>query len=761
MKTRFLKDVATLTGATALALVALFYLKDLNVTSDNRVFYHDANPRYVQLVEVEQQFELYSNVTFLILTETGLSKDVEEAVNWLSQEVESYQGYVRHHSLANYPHVSSSGSTVQIRPILEMACDKKTRCDDLRDVQKYPELQDVVNRLISADGRAFAMSVAVDIEIGDNIALDKLTTQIEQTLLKFENNYPNFKLAHTGAIPMMQAFADASSRDLGRLFPISIVFMFVLSTFLFASIRFAAVALTCSMLNVILIMGLASLLMLPINSATSTLPLALLVISISASAHLICYISLRSSTLNTTRDSFGDLVSQACKANRSPILMASLTTCIGLATLSFVEIPPFREFGLLAALGTITNYFIVVTVLPAALRTIPIKPSRPSSTTFYTAINKYARYIDDGKLPIKRVIALFLCATMGLANFTIDEDYIKYFDESHEFRIGADLLTKNLASPYSIDVTIDFIEHDLALSPRNLIALELFQENLTADELVVNSLSIVQHLKSAERAFGTSETDRWSNTEDEYLQQLYLAYELSLPTGHSTNELIDPAHQKLRVSLLLGEASSSSLVALERRVQEMWGSAKDSFSQGATISVSGETLPLAHLSTESLIEVLLSILTCIALLLVGVLIATKNIAFALISIGAIAAPLAFAFGSWAWVDSEFGLATALVIAVTIGILVDDTIHFLHRYRAGRLTYELNSDSAISYAIHHSAAGIVSSSLILVSGFVILCFSSFAVNQQFGIGVSLTIASALLLTLIGLPAALITFKPRLN
>jgi len=751
------KDLSVLIGALLITLVACLSISNLSITPDNRVFYHDKNPRYVELIEVEETFELYSNITFLIVSEEALTQKAAHAITWLSSEVESYEGYVRHNSLSNYPHLDESEDNITITSVLEAACPVDSECDDILDGDRYPEITQVENRLLSPDGRSFATSVAVDIGVSDTTALQKLTDQIENTIGNFRINFPTLKIVHTGAIPMMQAFADASNRDLSKLFPISILLIGFVSVFLLGSWRFALTALMCSILNVLWVLGLASLFKLQINSATSTLPLALLVISVSASAHLICYISLRMSDKRRNKRAFRALVTQASRANRTPILMASLTTCIGLATLSFVEIPPFREFGLLAALGTIINYFIVVGLLPAALRSLP--PGKPKSriTTFQGLINRYARYIDKGGLPIKSVLLATVIAAVGLTNFSIDEDYVKYFDESHQFRIGADLLTEQLASPYSIDLAIDFGEAGAALDPKTLSALSEFQDQLEADELVVNVLSLVEHLELAKRAFGEPQ----KALDGEYIEQLYLAYELSLPPGHSTNAIIDANHQILRVSVLLGAASSAALVALEKRVINYWEGAPTQLTRNATIKVTGETLPLAHLSKESIRTVLLSISICLVLLWFGATITTKSVLLAFISVGAALGPLAFAFGSWAWVDSEFGLATAIVIAVTIGIIVDDTIHFLYRYSAGRRNHELNTDAAISYAIHHSAAGIISSSLILVSGFLILCLSSFAVNQQFGIGVSLTIASALLLTLVALPAVLLTFRPRLN
>ena len=748
-------DLLLIFFSLVLACIAYLQARDLEITSDNRVFYHAENPKFVDLKETEHTFELYSNITFLIISKETLNPETAQALNWLSGAVEGFEGYIRHSSLDNYPHLEVTGDEIEVTTTLEAVCSDLAKCKSIADLNAFPEVEFLNNRLLSKDEKAFATSVAIDIKVGDTLALNQLTTQIEGAVSEFNKEYPDLELVHTGAIPMMQAFADASNQDLGKLFPISVFLIFVVSCILFGSIRFALAALTCSVLNVVLIMGIAKLFGLSINSATSTLPLAMLVISISSAAHLICYVSLRLG--DSGQGSFQELVTQSTKANSTPILMASLTTCVGLATLSFVDIPPFREFGLLAALGTISNYFLIVGLLPALLRLVPVKQRIERPSVFYRVINSYARFVDNGKLSIRWVIVAAVLASLGLTKFTIDEDYVKYFDRSHEFRIGADLLSENLASPYSIDLSVDFEVEGAALHPKNIKLVEELQKEIERDPLVVSTFSLIQHLKIAVAALGDKDTE----DEESYLQQVFLAYELSLPPGQTTNVFIDPNHQKLRVSVLLGKASSSKLLSLEQRIKDAWKKLILSKGNTAELLITGETLPLAHLSKEAIIQVLASIVTCLALLWAGILYSTKSLLLANIGVGAVIGPLTISFGTWAWVDSEFGLATAIVIAVTIGIIIDDAIHFLHRYRIGRSTHDLSTDASISYAIHHSAAGIIASSLILVSGFLVLCNSSFAVNQQFGIGVSLTIASALVLTLVVLPAILITFRPRLN
>ena len=185
-------------------------------------------------------------------------------------------------------------------------------------------------------------------------------------------------------------------------------------------------------------------------------------------------------------------------------MLASLTTCLGLGTLTLLEIPPFREFGLLASIGTVTNYFIIMYVLPAAIRILPMPSRKKSLGIFSGLINRYANLIDQKKIPTKSILAISLLAMLGLFSFELDEDYIEYFDNSHEFRRGADLLSEKLASPYSLDISIDYSTPNEALLEENLVILEKLQRDITQDPRVLNTLSIAQHMKRAKKFFSSS-----------------------------------------------------------------------------------------------------------------------------------------------------------------------------------------------------------------------------------------------------------------
>ena len=720
---------------------------NLEINPDNRVYYAESNPRFISLRNFEEEFQTYSNVTFLLEFDETIKPSHAKQLTWITNQTYNLPGFIRHYSIENYPHIRSSADDIEITTTLAAACQPALQ-QCVFEGAEFDYLDEITRRLISPDLGSLALVAVLDIPISNHAAVTQAASQIKEIQAAFSAQFPQTNISYTGTVPMMQAFVDASQRDLGLLLPLSILVMFILVSIATGSLYFALVLGTVCLGGIICTLAVAKLLGLTLNSATSILPLALLIISTSSTVHLLTFISRR--FLGEDSGDYNTLIQTAVNANRIPILLASLTTAFGFLTLCLVEIPPFREFGLLGALGVGINYFTVIYIVPEFLKLRQRHATFRFQDVFSKAINSYAKFTDEGKLPKKAILIASALACVGLLGATIDENYVEFFDSSHEFRKGADRLNAELSSPYHLDLIIDFGQESAAFEPINLQSTLDFQSALNAMTEVSNSLSFAQHIVRAKKSFAPqSKLDIGSETK-ETLEQYYLAYLLSLQEGQSPTEFLDVANQKARISLLLTNLSSRELRGLERAIGDAW---KADYAEIGTITITGEAMPLAHISRRSILDMGLGLSASLLLLFIGALAITRNLRISLITTLSVLSPFMMSFGLWSWTGTEFGLATSLIVAVTLGIIVDDTIHFIYRFLRGRNQLELTERAAIGYAIHHSGWGIFASSVLLTCGFAILIFSTFTVNEYFGVGVCISIFCALMFTLMVLPTLL--------
>ena len=144
-----------------------------------------------------------------------------------------------------------------------------------------------------------------------------------------------------------------------------------------------------------------------------------------------------------------------------------------------------------------------------------------------------------------------------------------------------------------------------------------------------------------------------------------------------------------------------------------------------------------------------------ALILISALlgVALRSVRYGLISLLPNLAPAAMGFGIWYFIDGQVGLALSVVAGMTLGIVVDDTVHFLSKYRHARIDKGKNAEEAVHYAFASVGRALWITTLVLVAGFLVLAQSSFKINADMGLLTAITILIALVVDFLFLPPLL--------
>jgi hypothetical protein len=148
--------------------------------------------------------------------------------------------------------------------------------------------------------------------------------------------------------------------------------------------------------------------------------------------------------------------------------------------------------------------------------------------------------------------------------------------------------------------------------------------------------------------------------------------------------------------------------------------------------------------------------TGVAIVLIGavLMLALRSFSLGLLSLIPNLVPIAAGFGIWAIFNGSVGLALSIVGSMTLGIVVDDTVHFMSKYLRARRERGLASDEAVRYAINTVGRALLVTSIVLIAGFLVLAFSNFQLNSYMGVMVALVIALALTAVFLLLPPLLI-------
>jgi predicted RND superfamily exporter protein len=244
----------------------------------------------------------------------------------------------------------------------------------------------------------------------------------------------------------------------------------------------------------------------------------------------------------------------------------------------------------------------------------------------------------------------------------------------------------------------------------------------------------------------------WNRLPDdrELAAQYLLLYELSLPYGLDLNDRISVDKSATRVTASVGEVSTVA-------VRDLIGRTKRWLRHNVSAEVSGEatgaTVMFSHISQRNINSMLTG--NALALLLIAaiIMLALRSVSIGGLSLLPNAVPMLVTFGAWALIVGQVGMAAATVTATSLGVVVDDTVHFLAKYMRARRERGLDRPEAIRYAFTMVGRAVVSTTVILAFGFGVLALSSFRVNEQMGLLTALTILIALPVDFLLLPSLL--------
>jgi len=241
----------------------------------------------------------------------------------------------------------------------------------------------------------------------------------------------------------------------------------------------------------------------------------------------------------------------------------------------------------------------------------------------------------------------------------------------------------------------------------------------------------------------------------ELAAQYLLLYEMSLPYGLDLNDQINIDKSGVRIIVTIDSLSSNETLALESRINQWLKSNLSKYS----FQVASPNLMFAHIGKRNIIRMIIGTITALILISFILMFAFRSIKMGLISLIPNLLPAGVAFGIWGMLQGNIGLALSVVTGITLGVVVDDTVHFISKYRRAKLENQLNEIDAVRYAFSTVGTALWTTSVVLVCGFLMLGLSSFTMNSELGIMTALTIFIALILDFLLLPPLLIALDEK--
>ena len=733
--------------SAAIVVTSTIGTMKLRVSLDNRVFYGEANEYFRTLQEFEANYTSNDNILFVVRSKSGINtEEYANILRWITNQAWLIDNVVRVDSLATYPHIHSREDTIFVTPLLDFVCPLDGVClDEKAEALLSTEL---INRLLSEDLRSTGILATLSLELGAVEEIQEIYGQAVRLTNDFRSKFPGYEVVFTGGIPMMAAFAEASGKDLSLLLPIAFVVIFVLLRIFLGGFRPTGILFGLGISAVLITLGTAGWIGHVINNATSIVPLIVFTLVITSSMHIILHFE-RNSGRTDQRERIIQASKAALQGNLIPVVASATTSIIGLLSLSFVDSPPLQQLGQLSALGVFVGCCLSIFVLPILLSTFKNTYFSGANEALQVLLNSYAKIIERGRSFALVTSMMFAMVCSGVFFLEINDDFVKYFDKSTAFRQNTDRATELLAGPNHIEVLLDSSQEHGVFDPSYLSYLEDLSNYLRQERHVSNVHSFYDVIVRIASAFSpmTKLADHSANE----IAQWFLVYELSLQQGQSNTDLVNSEKSESRISVLLKETTSRDIQNLEKKIIA-WASSREK--QGFSVTVTGENIPVAHLSEINIKSMIVGLGGSILLTAIVVGITFRKFRLGVAALVATLAPVVCGFGVWGWTIGTIGLASTAIVALTIGIVVDDAVHLSYRYLDASTRLNLGRWQSAAYSIHRAGTAITTTSIVMVGGLSALLFSGFEVNSSFGACTCLIICLALIFDLLVLPRVLV-------
>ncbi len=763
-----------------------FHAKNFRLDASSETLLIEGDPDLKYLQEVSER---YGSKDFLILTYTpneAMASDTSiNNLLSLKYKIQSFDWVHSVITLLDIPLLNSSDA-----PLQERLENFKTLKDE--DVDKTRGFNEIIsspvfrNFVISEDGKTSGIIVYLKKDERFKDINNKSKEEIERykDILKKKNHqnilqirdviksYDDIGKIHLGGIPMIADDMMTFIKSDIVVFGIG-VFLFIIATlwFVFRKLIWIIVPISSCFFSVVIMMGILGLLGWKVTVISSNFIALMLILTMAMNIHMSTrFLQLKE---DYPDKEILDLISLTTKKMFWPILYTVLTTIIAFLSLIFSEIKPIIDFGWMMTLGLITSFVISFTLLPTLINFVPkenisFKNSKNSFTTFF-----FAKISQNNQKMIFSITGIIIVLSLiGISRLEVENSFINYFSKKTEIYKGMKLIDEKLGGTTPLEIILKFPKIEKSKLDEDdefedwgdedqsdnekywftkdkidkISSVHNYLDDLPQVGKVLSFSSIIDvaTLLNNHKPLGTLE-----------MGVLYSKIPKSIKT-----EIIDPyisiKNNEARISLRIIDSQENLrrndlIKKIEYDLENKIGLDKNEFKLTGVLILFNNLL-------QSLFK---SQILTLGLVMVGIfamfLILFKNIKLSLIGVVPNFIAAFFILGIIGLIGIPLDMMTITIAAITIGIAVDNSIHYIYRFKE---EFVNSNDYNKTLSLCHSTVGmaILNTSITIVFGFSILVLSKFIPTIYFGIftGIAMLLAMVSVLTL--LPALILLIKP---
>jgi len=734
--------------------VALFALikKFNNIDNSLPVWFSHDSIDYKTYQEFLSHFGHDRTLIIAFETPDAFSQESLTVVKNLSQELKKHRYVVDVLSLTETEQILTEDDSIEVKKLFS---DIPNDPETLAQKRIWASQQNDVNGLLTNEKQNLSV-VIVFINNPDNQDSNKqLLRELKEITTKF--NTPEYPV-HYGAVLANEAtFNDLTLENQQQFLVVMMIVMFVVIFAFFRNIYIAILPLILMSICITITQALFFSFNDSLNVVTNMMAPILMAACIADTVHAIL-------GYNEMREQGLDIKTALIKNTKEisiPCFFTALTTFAGFISFNVSPIVPNQQLGYFSAFGVMLAYILTLFFIPLLISLFAKKDLNAKKVLRDEITQKLLavsfRFVNKYRT---QVLFIFLVLTgisfWGISQINIETNSLKYFPKRNPQRITGEFLEKELSGVGGLEIMISGNNPDfpIATDPKFLQRIEEFAEVAMKNPIATKVLSYNDWIKRLNQAWHNNdpEFDTIPQTREEIAQLLLIA-ESANASRLAKYKTID--NNTVRITIKCHWQSSETLKSFSDQMIETANSFFADFP--VKIKPTGQSYLWILLDHNLLRTEVLSFSVASLLVLVMMMAILKSIRGGFISLFPNILPIFMALGAMGFLKIHLNLATVMTAGVAIGITVDDSIHYLVRFK--KMLVELK-DYKLAIAETNKSIGtaVIFNSTILMCGFLVLCLSDFTPSLYFGAVTTLTLLLAIFCEILLMPVMLLLFKP---
>ena len=720
---------------SALSILGIIHRvqKEIPVDFTPQAIFMDNSPEMLRLREIENTFGREDNDWLIVLSgalDTPQSKHYIETVHTKMEALP----FVEHvESLYNAASLQKTDLDPEIISLWETQ-------NTIQTAQQDPFL---LRAFVSEDGSRTLIRVRIERQREKVSDLAPAINTLIETLHEIQTP-PDVTIHTTGVPHVRNEVVSMMINDNFTYAPILTTLFLITICALFRSIRLGLAPLLGVLFAVLWSMGILLGSGVVFNVLSILVPILALIIGVADGIHLVS----RYQEEYAKEQSQEEAIAQSLKHMFAACFLTTFTTAVGFFSLIVADTVVIRDFGIHSSIAVMTAFFAVILVVPCYLSFLPPLPTNTIAATensFYDRIHSLCW--NHPNTVIIAVLALCFGAGWYGSSVRPNSHLLEMYHDKHPTHAAIQEIDQQLSGIVPIFILIEAQEGDL-LSPERFQKIASLEQELHTFDWVRWTYSLPAHVQYTHTLF-TNETTL-PTTRDIIEQEIFF---LSLSDELPLNQVTQNQHTQMRILALCQDAGGTAFIELHERLTtkatELFGT------DTVRVDVTGDGL-MASIGIHQLItDLLYSIAIVIAVIFATLFLLLRDIRLSLLSLLPNIIPLLFTLATLKLIGADLQTSNIVSFTVSVGLAVDDTIHFVVRYQQERREGKSHHD-AILHTFRGAGHAIILTSVLLVSGFGILATSSLTTTFHFGLLASITLFAAILADLFLLPATMNLF-----